>query len=98
MASSSDELLTSHLRAVSRSLYPALRVLPSSIRPQISVAYLLARTTDMIANAQSAPLEQRLAGLQRLRERIEGTRQDPLDFGELRQHHDSPEDRLLLEN
>ena len=43
-----DELLTSHLRAVSRSLYPSLRILPPSIRPQLSVAYLLARAADFI--------------------------------------------------
>jgi farnesyl-diphosphate farnesyltransferase len=93
-----DQLLTSHLRAVSRSLYPALRVLPSSIRPQISVAYLLARAADSIADTHLAPLDQRLAGLQRLRDRVEGTRQDPLDFNELLPNHDSPADRLLLEN
>ena len=98
MARPSDELLSSHLRSVSRSLYPALRVLPSSIRPQISVAYLLARTTDTIANTQSALLEQRLAALQQLRERIEGTRQDPLDFSDLLEHDGSPANRLLLEN
>ena len=98
MARPSDELLTSHLRAVSRSLYPALRVLPSSIRAQISVAYLLARTTDTIADTQSARLETRLAGLQQLRERIEGSGQHPLDFSELLRHHDSPADHLLLEN
>jgi farnesyl-diphosphate farnesyltransferase len=98
MAHSSDELLTSHLRSVSRSLYPALRVLPSAIRPQISVAYLLGRTTDTIADTQSALVEQRLAALQRLRGRIEGSGQAPLDFSELLRHHDSPADRLLLEN
>jgi farnesyl-diphosphate farnesyltransferase len=98
MARPSDELLTSHLRSVSRSLYPALRVLPSSIRPQLSVAYLLARTADTIADTESALLDQRLAALQRLREGIEGSGQDPLDFSELLRHHDSPADRLLLEN
>jgi farnesyl-diphosphate farnesyltransferase len=98
MARPPDELLTSHLRSVSRSFYPALRVLPASIRPQISVAYLLARAADSIAGTQLAPLDQRLATLQRLSERIEGSRQDPLDFSELLRHHDSPADRLLLEN
>jgi farnesyl-diphosphate farnesyltransferase len=90
MARVSDELLTSHLRSVSRSFYPALRVLPSSIRPQISVAYLLARAADSVAHLQSASLDQRLATLQRLRERIEGSRQDPLDFSELVQGSNHP--------
>ena len=98
MAHPPDELLTSHLRAVSRSLYPALRVLPISIRPKISVAYLLARAADSIADTQSASVDQRLAALQQLRERVEGTRKDPLEFNELLQGRDSPADRLLLEN
>jgi farnesyl-diphosphate farnesyltransferase len=98
MARPPDELLTSHLRAVSRSFYLALRVLPVSIRPQISVAYLLARAADSIAGTQLAPLEQRLAALQRLRERIAGSREAPLDFSGLLPRDDSPADRLLLEN
>jgi len=98
MVRSTDDLLASHLRSVSRSLYPALRVLPASIRPQISVAYLLARTSETVADTESAPLDQRLATLQRVRERIDGARQDPFDFSALLQHHDSPADRLLLEN
>src|SRR5436190_6771407 len=98
MARPPDELLTSHLRSVSRSFYPTLRVLPSSVRPQMSLAYLLARTADSIADLQLTPLDQRLAALQQLRERIEGSRQDPLNLSELPGHHDSPADRLLLEN
>src|SRR5260370_22180972 len=98
MAHPSDQLLTSHLRAVSRSFYATLRILPTSIRPQISLAYLLARTTDTIADTQLVLLEQRLAALQQLRERIQGSRQDPLDFSELVPHQGSPAERLLLEN
>jgi farnesyl-diphosphate farnesyltransferase len=94
MAQPPDELLTSHLCAVSRSFYPSLRVLPESIRPPISVAYLLARMADAIAGSQSASLDQRLAALQRLRERIEGSRRDPLDFSELL----PGSEHLLLEN
>jgi len=98
MARPSDQLLTSYLRAVSRSFYLTLRVLPFSIRPQASLAYLLARTTDTIAGTQLVPLDQRLAALQQLRERIQGSRQDLLDFSELVRHQGSPAERLLLEN
>ncbi|HWX21907.1 MAG TPA: phytoene/squalene synthase family protein [Candidatus Binatia bacterium] len=94
----SDQLLTTHLRDVSRSFYTTLRVLPSSIRPQISLAYLLARTTDTIADTQLVPLDLRLAALQQLCERIQGTRTGPLDFGDLVRHQGSPAERLLLEN
>jgi farnesyl-diphosphate farnesyltransferase len=98
MARPSDQLLTSHLRAVSRSFYATLRILPTSIRPQISLAYLLARTADTIADTQLVPLDQRLAALQQLRERIQGSRQDPLDFSDLVPRQGSPAERLLLEN
>src|SRR5205085_10547071 len=98
MARSSDQLLTSHLRAVSGSFYASLRILPASIRPPISLAYLLARTANTIADTQLIALEERLAALQQLRERIEGSRPAPLDVGELLRHQGSPVERLLLEN
>ena len=49
MTSSLEDLL----RATSRSFYLTLRVLPGGVRPQISLAYLLARTSDTIADAQA---------------------------------------------
>jgi farnesyl-diphosphate farnesyltransferase len=58
------------LKATSRSFYLTLRVLPAAVRPQIGLAYLLARTTDTIADTELVPLEQRLDALKRLRERI----------------------------
>ena len=86
------------LKAVSRSFYLTLRVLPGKIRPQISLAYLLARTTDTIADTDLVPLEQRLLSLQGLRERILGLRHAPLDFGALARQQGSPAERMLLEN
>ncbi len=64
------ELLTSLLREVSRSFYLTLRVLPGAIRPQIGLAYLLARTTDTIADTELVPVAERLAALAQLRRRI----------------------------
>ena len=58
------------LRATSRSFYLTLRVLPGAIRPQIGLAYLLARTTDTIADTEILPVESRLDALQKLRERL----------------------------
>jgi farnesyl-diphosphate farnesyltransferase len=85
------------LRDVARSFYLTLRVLPGSIRPQIGLAYLLARTTDTIADTELVSLEQRLRSLQSLRERILGVGATPLDFGELARHQGSPAERVLLE-
>jgi farnesyl-diphosphate farnesyltransferase len=63
-------LLTRLLRQVSRSFYLTLRVLPGAIRPQIGLAYLLARATDTIADTELVSPEQRLDALRALREAI----------------------------
>lgn len=85
------------LHEVSRSFYLTLRVLPARVRPQIGLAYLLARTTDTIADTALVPLEQRLAALQALRDRIQGNCQVPLEFAELARHQGSPAEQRLLE-
>ena len=85
------------LKATSRSFYLTLRVLPRRVRLQISLAYLLARTTDTIADTEILPLGQRLDALQELRERILGKSTTPLNFGALIKHQSSPAERLLLE-
>ena len=86
------------LQATARTFYLTLRVLPARVRPQIGLAYLLARTTDTIADTEIRPLGQRLEALQKLRERILGQTAAPLNFGELAQKQDSSAEKLLLEN
>jgi farnesyl-diphosphate farnesyltransferase len=88
---------TDLLRATARSFYLTLRVLPARVRPQIGLAYLLARTTDTIADTEIVPLADRLAALQRLRERILGRIRAPLAFGELARRQGTPAEKLLLE-
>lgn len=90
-------LLTSLLRDVSRSFYLTLRVLPGAIRPQIGLAYLLARATDTIADTEIVPAAERIEHLRRLRERILGERGVPLDFSALSGRQDSAAERSLLE-
>jgi farnesyl-diphosphate farnesyltransferase len=85
------------LQATSRSFYLTLRVLPAAVRQQIGLAYLLARTTDTIADTELVPLAQRLDALQKLRERILGQSSAPLNFGELARQQGSPTERVLLE-
>jgi farnesyl-diphosphate farnesyltransferase len=74
-----------------------LRVLPARVRPQIGLAYLLARTTDTIADTEILPVAQRLDALQKLRERILDSRTEPVNFSNLAQHQGSPAEKLLLE-
>jgi farnesyl-diphosphate farnesyltransferase len=85
------------LKATSRSFYLTLRVLPARVRPQIGLAYLLARTTDTIADTELVPLAQRLHALQILRGRILGSRAEPVNLSELAQHQGSPAEKMLLE-
>lgn len=83
MAQTSPDLLTTLLKQVSRSFYLTLRVLPTVIRPQIGLAYLLARAADTLADTEAVPVEMRLKALQSLRERILGQTTLPLDFGQI---------------
>jgi len=85
------------LRGTSRSFYLTLRVLPGGVRPQISLAYLLARTADTIADTEIVPLEQRLDALRGLRQRILGERSTPLQLREFAERQGSSAEKLLLE-
>lgn len=48
------------LKAVSRSFYLSVRVLPLELRAPVGLAYLLARASDTIADSPTAPPELRL--------------------------------------
>jgi len=91
------DALNQLLKATSRSFYLTLRVLPARVRPQIGLAYLLARTTDTIADTELVPPAQRLDALQKLRERILGQNSAPLNFGGLAQKQNLSAEKLLLE-
>jgi farnesyl-diphosphate farnesyltransferase len=58
------------LKQVSRSFYLTLRILPRSINSQLSITYLLARTTDTITDTNLLPADQRLTTLQEVRKAI----------------------------
>lgn len=90
-------LLTSLLRDVSRSFYLTMRVLPESIRPQISLAYLLARATDTIADTELIPLADRLTALENLKQRILGEREIPVNLVSLAGQQTDDAERILLE-
>jgi farnesyl-diphosphate farnesyltransferase len=61
------------LRSVSRSFYLSLRILPAALREPLSLAYLLARATDTIADTPEPPAELRMDALARLAAAIQGT-------------------------
>jgi farnesyl-diphosphate farnesyltransferase len=96
------------LKQVSRSFYLTLRILPRSIRPQLSLAYLLARATDTVADTQLIAVERRREILRQLRACIQEACASHMpvlpDFGEFAKAQPStagggtPAERALLEN
>jgi len=91
------ELLTSLLRDVSRSFYLTLRVLPGPVRRQIGIAYLLARATDTVADTEIISLTARQETLLRLRARIMGQMNPPLDLGRIADQQGTSGERVLME-
>jgi farnesyl-diphosphate farnesyltransferase len=66
-------LQTTLLRSVSRSFYLSIRFLPGQLREPIALAYLLARTTDTIADTPQIPGSVRIETLKLLSDAIQGT-------------------------
>ena len=60
------------LASVSRSFYLTLKALPRVVREPISLAYLLARAADTIADTTQVPADVRLQSLARFRDLILG--------------------------
>ncbi len=72
-------------------------MLPGPVRRQISLAYLLARATDTIADTELVDLPSRLEALAALRGRILGRDESPLRLDPLRSGQELPAERILLE-
>jgi farnesyl-diphosphate farnesyltransferase len=92
MTTTQATLIGPLLRDVSRSFYLTLRVLPREIRPQISLAYLLARATDTIADTKAVPRAKRIVALQQL----QNLSHVP-DLGAIAGRQTSPAETQLLE-
>ncbi len=90
------DLLHDVLKRVSRSFYLTLRALPGQIRPQIGLAYLLARTADTIADSARIPVESRLDSLRLYRDAIASSRSNPLRFEALAARQTDEAERILL--
>ncbi|MBN1569327.1 MAG: squalene/phytoene synthase family protein [Acidobacteria bacterium] len=96
------------LKQVSRSFYLTLRVLPRSINEQLSIAYLLARASDTVADTLLVEVGRRREALLQIRKSIqeacEGRKPLLPEFGELCEtqkavaHAGMPGERVLLEN
>jgi farnesyl-diphosphate farnesyltransferase len=68
----SRQLRTAILRSVSRSFYLSIRFLPRQLREPIALAYLLARTTDTVADTTRVPDAVRMEALKMFSDGILG--------------------------
>jgi farnesyl-diphosphate farnesyltransferase len=68
----SRRLQTTILRSVSRSFYLSIRFLPPQLREPIALAYLLARTTDTVADTTRISRAVRIEILKMLSDGIQG--------------------------
>ena len=71
--SARSRLQTAVLQSVARSFYLSIRFLPASLREPIALAYLLARTSDTVADTSQIPLTMRMETLKLLCDGIQGT-------------------------
>jgi farnesyl-diphosphate farnesyltransferase len=96
------------LRQVSRSFYLTLRILPRSVNAQLSLAYLLARASDTVADTLLIDIGSRRQALVQLRKSIQGICEgraasipDFREFFEAQKaigDQGTPGERALLEN
>ncbi|MCX6966517.1 MAG: phytoene/squalene synthase family protein [Verrucomicrobia bacterium] len=84
------------LKAVSRSFYLTIRLLPATLRAPVGLAYLLARTSDTVADSAGAPTEVRLALLRQMKQALCGGGPLP-DLAPLARFVSDPAERRLLE-
>jgi farnesyl-diphosphate farnesyltransferase len=64
------------LKPVSRSFYISIRLLPRALREPVALAYLLARTSDTIADSDAVPAEKRIELLDQFARAIAGKDQE----------------------
>jgi farnesyl-diphosphate farnesyltransferase len=89
------------LKSVSRSFYLTIRLLPRPLREPVSLAYLLARATDTIADTPTIPAAVRLTTLREVARVIAGEEEFELVAPALRDfaaQQSDPRERTLIEN
>jgi len=92
-----DPELDSILEGTSRSFYLTLKNLPSGLRPRVALLYLLARTSDTIADSERGAPAQRLQALERYNEYAQGNSSTLPDLSDLAQLQRIASERKLLE-
>jgi farnesyl-diphosphate farnesyltransferase len=86
------------LKGVSRSFYLSLRLLPRPMRGAASLGYLLARTSDTLADTAAAPVETRLRCLDGFSHALDGGGAPPRWPQEMLVPLADPRERALLQS
>ena len=90
--------LDSILEGTSRSFYLSLKELPREIRKQVSLLYMLARTSDTIADSEGGEPEDLMQALESYNEFTQGNSEETPDLGELSEFQSNISEGLLLKN
>src|SRR5438034_5726291 len=72
MSGDKTDIAKSILRSVSRSFYLSIRILPARLREPVALAYLLARSTDTVADTAAIDKDVREETLEKLSSMIQG--------------------------
>jgi len=98
MADLLDTELDAILEGTSRSFYLSLKELPSGVRSQVGLLYLLARTSDTIADSEQGSADSRLVALEHYNEYAQGRSDSLPDLSELARLQRIDSERKLLES
>jgi farnesyl-diphosphate farnesyltransferase len=99
--SPSQQLRTTILRSVSRSFYLSIRFLPAQLREPIALAYLLARTTDTVADTARIAGAVRMETLKMLSDGIQGKASREMVIAQVASFvplQENPVERTLLDS
>ena len=92
-----QKTIDSLLKGTSRSFYLTLKALPSKVRSQIGLGYLLARISDTIADSIKGSTSQRLEALEQYNNRIQQRSNTLPNLSILAQLQHNPAEAELLE-
>ena len=95
MSSIINSELDAILEGTSRSFYLSLKELPKAIRPQVSLLYMLARTSDTIADSEERD-ENLLAVLESYNEFVQGLTKQPPEMKALSEIQSKKSEASLL--
>ena len=98
MSSIFNSELDSILEGTSRSFYLSLKELPNSIRPQVSLLYMLARTSDTIADSEQGDPSDLLLALESYNDFSQGKTASLLDISSLAESQRNKSEASLLRN